>query len=59
MPDGIDPQRPVAAVCASGQRSAVAASLLQRFGAEDVIHVVEGGVPLWKRSGWPTEPRAA
>jgi hydroxyacylglutathione hydrolase len=55
LPDGIDPQRPVAAVCASGQRSAVAASLLQRFGAAHVIHVVDGGVPLWKREGWPTE----
>jgi hydroxyacylglutathione hydrolase len=55
LPDGIDPHRPVAAVCASGQRSAVAASLLQRFGAAHVIHVVDGGVPLWKRKGWPTE----
>jgi glyoxylase-like metal-dependent hydrolase (beta-lactamase superfamily II)/rhodanese-related sulfurtransferase len=58
LPDGIDPQRPVAAICGSGQRSAVAASLLKRFGAGDVIHVVEGGVPLWKRSGWPVEKPA-
>ncbi|HEV3377353.1 MAG TPA: MBL fold metallo-hydrolase [Thermoleophilaceae bacterium] len=55
LPNGVDPQRPIAAVCASGQRSAVAASLLQRFGAAHVIHVVDGGVPLWKREGWPTE----
>ena len=55
IPDGIDPAKPVAVICGSGQRSAVAASLLQRFGAEQVIHVVEGGVPLWKREGWPTE----
>ena len=34
IPDGIDPARPVAVICGSGQRSAVAASLLQRFGAE-------------------------
>ena len=33
MPDGIDPERPVAVVCASGQRAAVAASLLARYGA--------------------------
>jgi glyoxylase-like metal-dependent hydrolase (beta-lactamase superfamily II)/rhodanese-related sulfurtransferase len=55
MPDGIDPERPVAAICGSGQRSAVGASLLKRHGAQDVIHVVEGGVPLWKRQGWPVE----
>jgi hydroxyacylglutathione hydrolase len=56
LPDGIDPDKPVAAVCGSGQRSAVAASLLKRLGATEVIHVVEGGVPLWMREGWPTEP---
>ena len=42
-------------VCGSGQRAAVAASLLQRYGAEQVIHVVEGGVPRWKREGWPID----
>jgi rhodanese-related sulfurtransferase len=55
VPDGIDPGRPVAAICGSGQRAAVAASLLKRYGADDVIHVVEGGVPLWKRQGGPVE----
>ena len=55
VPDGIDAARPVGVVCASGQRAAVAASLLKRFGAEDAIHVVDGGVPLWKRRGWPIE----
>jgi glyoxylase-like metal-dependent hydrolase (beta-lactamase superfamily II)/rhodanese-related sulfurtransferase len=55
LPEGIDPDRPVAAVCGSGQRSAVAASLLKRYGARDVVHVVGGGVPLWKREGWPIE----
>ena len=55
VPDGIDPNRPIAAICGSGQRSAVAASLLKRFGAEDVIHIVDGGVPLWRREGWPVE----
>jgi len=43
------PDRPVAAVCASGQRAATAASLLERLGAENVIHVVDGGVPAWLR----------
>ena len=55
VPDGIDPAKAVAVICGSGQRSAVAASLLQRFGAVAVIHVVEGGVPLWERKGWPIE----
>ena len=55
MPAGIDPARPVAVICASGQRAAVAASLLQRFGAQDVIHVVDGGVSLWGREGWPLQ----
>src|ERR671911_485050 len=51
LPDEIDPGKPVAAICGSGQRSAVAASLLKRYGAEDVIHVVDGGVPRWRREG--------
>ncbi len=53
MPDGIDPDRPVAVVCGSGQRAAVGASLVKRFGADEVIHVIEGGVPKWKRLGHP------
>ncbi len=60
VPEGIDPAKPAAVICGSGQRSAVGASLLQRYGGEQVIHIVEGGVPLWKRAGWPTEqPRKA
>jgi hydroxyacylglutathione hydrolase len=45
LPDGFDEQRPVAAICNSGPRAAVAASLLKRYGYDDVIHVVDGGVP--------------
>ena len=33
VPDGIDPVRPIAVICSSGQRSGVAASLLARHGA--------------------------
>jgi glyoxylase-like metal-dependent hydrolase (beta-lactamase superfamily II)/rhodanese-related sulfurtransferase len=55
LPGGIDAQRPVAAICGSGQRAAVAASLLERYGARDVVHVVDGGVPLWRRAGWPVD----
>jgi hydroxyacylglutathione hydrolase len=53
IPDAIDPSRPVAVICASGQRSAVAASLLTLHGAAHVIHVAGGGVGTWQRSGWP------
>ena len=55
LPDGIDAGRPVAAICMSGQRSAVAASLLKRHGARDVLHVADGGVGTWKRKGYPVE----
>ena len=55
LPQALDPERPIAAICGSGQRSAVAASLLKRLGARDVIHVVDGGVPHWRRAGWPVE----
>ena len=47
--------RPVAVICSSGQRSAVAASLLRRLGAEQVIHVADGGVGTWREHGWPIE----
>ena len=58
LPEGLDPVRPVAAICSSGQRAAVAASLLRRQGAERVIHVVDGGVGTWARRGWPIESSA-
>ena len=53
FPAEFDPRRPVAVLCASGQRAATAASLLQRFGGDRVIHVVDGGVPAWGRLGHP------
>ena len=55
IPDGIEAGVPVAAICMSGQRSAVAASLLQRLGARRVLHVVPGGVGTWERLGFPIE----
>jgi hydroxyacylglutathione hydrolase len=54
LPDGLDPARPIAVVCGSGQRSAVAASLVKPY-ARTVVHVVEGGVPKWGRLGHPLE----
>jgi hydroxyacylglutathione hydrolase len=55
VPDGLDPDRPIAAICASGQRAAVAASLLAHHGAAHPIHVTGGGVGTWARNGWPVE----
>jgi glyoxylase-like metal-dependent hydrolase (beta-lactamase superfamily II)/rhodanese-related sulfurtransferase len=55
MPDALDAARPVAVLCASGQRAAVAASLVARFGGERVVHVVDGGVGTWERAGHPVE----
>ena len=55
LPSGVDPSRPVAVICSSGQRAATAASLLQRYGAEQPLHVVDGGVGTWARSGGPIE----
>ena len=45
LPEGLDPARPIAVVCGTGQRAAVAASLVARTEAKRVIHVVDGGVP--------------
>jgi len=55
LPADLDPARPIAVICASGQRAAVGASLLQRLGAEHVIHVTDGGVGTWERAGHPIE----
>jgi rhodanese-related sulfurtransferase/glyoxylase-like metal-dependent hydrolase (beta-lactamase superfamily II) len=55
IPPGLDPSAEIAVICGSGQRSAVAASLLARHGARAVIHVADGGVPAWERAGWPLE----
>jgi hydroxyacylglutathione hydrolase len=51
IPAGLDPARPIAVVCAAGVRAATAASLLKLYGAERVIHVVDGGVPRLQREG--------
>jgi hydroxyacylglutathione hydrolase len=55
LPAALDADAPVAAICASGQRSAVAASLLELHGAKRPLHVVDGGVGTWQRAGWPIE----
>ena len=46
LPDGVDLNgKPIAVACSTGNRSAIAASLLARAGVENVIHVTDGGVP--------------
>jgi len=53
VPEELDAGRPIAVICSSGQRSGMAASLLLRHGAENVLHVVDGGVGTWADHGWP------
>lgn len=48
-----DDGRPVAVVCASGYRSTVAASVLERAGRSDLINVT-GGMSAWRQAGLPT-----
>ena len=55
VPEALSNGRPVAVICASGRRSVVAASLLQRYGHEHVLHVVEGGVETWANRGYEVE----
>ena len=55
LPDGIDPSRPVAVICSSGQRSASPPRCCCRHGADRVIHVADGGVGTWREHGWPIE----
>jgi rhodanese-related sulfurtransferase len=59
VPAGLDPARPIAVICGSGERSGVAASLLVRHGARQVLHVVDGGVGTWAARGWPVEASGA
>jgi rhodanese-related sulfurtransferase len=49
-----DRQRPVALVCRTDRRSAMAARLLARHGFADV-RVVQGGMTAWLSNGWPVE----
>jgi rhodanese-related sulfurtransferase len=43
--------RPLAVLCASGQRSAIACSLLQRHGFKELFNVV-GGMEAWEKAGF-------
>src|SRR5215210_1760803 len=41
----------IALVCSGGKRSGLAASLLQREGFQNLLHVAHGGVGTWARQG--------
>jgi rhodanese-related sulfurtransferase len=47
--------RAIAAICSGGKRSGLAASILQREGFDHVLHVANGGVDTWRRSGRQVE----
>jgi rhodanese-related sulfurtransferase len=59
IPEGLDPTKPIAVICAGGPRAATAASLLKRHGASDVIHVVDGGVGDLAAQGVTLQSRPA
>ena len=45
IPDDVrESSLPVAVACSAGNRSAIAASLLRRAGAHDIVHVAGGGI---------------
>jgi rhodanese-related sulfurtransferase/glyoxylase-like metal-dependent hydrolase (beta-lactamase superfamily II) len=53
--DQLPAEGQIAAVCSGGKRSGLAASILQREGFEDVVHVGDGGVATWRNQGNPVE----
>ncbi len=56
--DELPPDRPIAAICRGGKRSGLAASILQREGFDEVVHVGQG-VGAWRQAGGPVETGAA
>ncbi len=50
----LDSRRPLAVTCASGQRSSLACSILQRHGFTELCNVV-GGMEAWSRQGFKEE----
>jgi hydroxyacylglutathione hydrolase len=50
-------ERPIATICRGGKRSGLAASILQREGFADVVHVGQG-VGAWRNGGHPVQSGA-
>ena len=53
--DGLPRELPIVALCASGMRATIAASILQRDGRDNIQVVDEGGAPAWAARGYPWE----
>jgi glyoxylase-like metal-dependent hydrolase (beta-lactamase superfamily II)/rhodanese-related sulfurtransferase len=56
--DEVPRERTIATICRGGKRSGLAASILQREGFEDVVHVGQG-VGVWRQGGHPVQSGAA
>jgi rhodanese-related sulfurtransferase len=54
--DELPRDRPIATICRGGKRSGLAASILQREGFAEVIHVGQG-VGSWRDGGHPVQSR--
>ncbi len=52
--DELPRDRSIAAICRGGKRSGLGASILQRAGFADVVHVGQG-VGVWRNGGHPVE----
>jgi len=52
--DELPRDRPVATICRGGKRSGLAASILQREGIAEVVHVGQG-VGVWRKAGHPVQ----
>ena len=49
----LDPSKPIAVICRTGNRSELASTMLQARGFE--AHNVEGGMEAWQQAGLPFE----
>lgn len=52
-----DPDKRIILHCASGGRSALAASMLEELGYQRVAHM-DGGIKAWQEAGMPLEKRS-
>jgi hydroxyacylglutathione hydrolase len=50
----LDPAKPIVVHCKGGYRSAIACSLIQRAGFENVTNLI-GGLDAWQSLGSPVE----
>lgn len=56
--DGLPRELPIVTICASGMRSTIAGSILQRDGRDNIQVVDESGAPDWVSRGYPSEEGA-